>query len=338
MADVLNAFLLLFNFVLLPSLTYGAQLALGALGVTLVFGVLRFTNVAQGDTMAFGAMVTMLVTWWLQSHGVSLHPLPTALGALPVGVAVTAGYLLITDKALYQYFRERRARPEILMMVSVGIMFVTNGIVRLFVGTGDRQFLDGERFLLTVHEVRDFTGLAEGISIRSTQVITIAVTLIILALLAFFLKKTTVGTAMRAYSDNETLAVLSGVSSRQVVMITWILAATLATVAGVLYGLDKSFKPFTYFQILLPIFAAAIVGGIGKPIGAVVGGFVIAFSEIALTYPYRKFAMYLFPDLELDGRLLQLVATDYKFAISFTILVLVLLIRPSGLFRGITTV
>lgn len=338
MADVSSAFLLLCNFVLLPSLTYGAQLALGALGVTLVFGVLRFTNVAQGDTMAFGAMVTMLTTWWLQSHNVSLHPLPTALAALPVGIAITVGYLLITDKALYQYFRERRARPEILMMVSVGVMFVTNGVVRLFVGAGDRQFLDGERFLVTAREVRDFTGLAEGISIRSTQFITITVTLIILALIALFLQKTRAGTAMRAYSDNETLAVLSGVSSRQVVMITWTLAATLATIAGVLYGLDKSFKPFTYFQILLPIFAAAILGGIGKPVGAVVGGFIVALSEIALTYPYRKFAMYLFPELELDGKLLQIVSTDYKFAVSFTILVLVLLFRPRGLFRGITTV
>ena len=82
---------------------------------------------------------------------------------------------------------------------------------------------------------------------------------------------------MRAYSDNEDLALLSGISPARVVMITWIIVAILATFAGSLYGLDKSFKPFTYFSLLLPIFASAIVGGIGNPVGALVGGYVIAF-------------------------------------------------------------
>jgi branched-chain amino acid transport system permease protein len=119
-----------------------------------------------------------------------------------------------------------------------------------------------------------------------------------------------------------------------VVLVAWIIAATLATIAGTLYGLDKSFKPFTYFQLLLPIFASAIVGGIGNPVGAVAGGFVIAFSEVSFTYAYKKFVGYLVPpDWAPDG-LLQLLGTDYKFAVSFVILVLVLLVRPTGIFRG----
>ena len=110
----------------------------------------------------------------------------------------------------------------------------------------------------------------------------------------------------------------------------------LATVAGTLYGLDKSFKPFTYLGLVLPIFASAIVGGIGSPIGAVVGGYVIAFSEIMVTYAYKKFFIYLLPQsLEPTG-LVQLLSTDYKFAVSFSILVIVLLIRPSGIFKGRT--
>jgi branched-chain amino acid transport system permease protein len=96
---------------------------------------------------------------------------------------------------------------------------------------------------------------------------------------------------------------------------------------------DKSFKPFTYFQLLLPIFAAAIVGGIGNPVGAIAGGFVIAFSEVTVTYAYKRFADYLIPGWEPEG-LLQLLSTDYKFAVSFVILVLVLIWRPTGLFRG----
>ena len=135
---------------------------------------------------------------------------------------------------------------------------------------------------------------------------------------------------------NEDLALLSGINPDRVVLFTWLIVAALATTAGVLYGLDKSFKPFTYFSILLPIFAAAIGGGIGSPIGAVVGGYVIAFSEIMVTYAYKKFFMYLLPEsLEPQG-LVQLLSTDYKFAVSFSILVIVLLVRPSGIFKGKT--
>ena len=155
-------------------------------------------------------------------------------------------------------------------------------------------------------------------------------------LLFYFLNRTKTGKAMRAFSDNEDLALLSGVNPDRIVLITWIIAATLATIAGTLYGLDKSFKPFTYFMLLLPIFASAILGGIGSPIGAVVGGYIIAFSEIMLTYAYKKFFIYLLPDSLSPTGLVQLLSTDYKFAISFLILVIVLVLRPSGIFKGKT--
>ncbi|MEM1316291.1 MAG: branched-chain amino acid ABC transporter permease, partial [Pseudomonadota bacterium] len=155
-----------------------------------------------------------------------------------------------------------------------------------------------------------------------------------MAALFWFLQRTRTGKAMRAYSDNEDLALLSGVDPAKVVRVTWIIAAALATLAGVLYGLDKSFKPFTYFQLLLPIFAAAIVGGIGQPLGAVAGGYIVAFSEMSVTYAYRKFLGYLGPEDWSPAGLVQLLSTDYKFAVSFVILVVVLLVRPTGLFRG----
>ena len=138
---------------------------------------------------------------------------------------------------------------------------------------------------------------------------------------------------MRAFSDNEDLALLSGINPERVVAITWIIVAALATIAGTLYGLDKSFKPFTYFQLLLPIFAAAIVGGLGNPVGAIAGGFVVAFSEVTITYAWKKVAGYVLPSWEPDG-LVQLLSTDYKFAVSFAILIVVLLFRPTGLFKG----
>ena len=120
----------------------------------------------------------------------------------------------------------------------------------------------------------------------------------------------------------------------RVVAITWIIVAALAAIAGTLYGLDKSFKPFTYFQILLPIFASAIVGGLGSPLGAIAGGFVIAFSEVMVTYAWKKVVTYIVPEAWAPDGLLQLLSTDYKFAVSFAILVIVLLFRPTGLFRG----
>ncbi len=334
MVDFLNAFVALSNFVLIPAISYGSQLALGALGVTLIYGILRFSNFAHGDTMAFGAMATILCTWALQAAGVSLGPLPTALLALPVGIAATALLLLGTDKLVYQFYRRQRAKPVILVIVSMGVMFVMNGIVRFIIGVDDQRFADGERFVISARTFREMTGLSEGLALRTSTVITVVTAVIVVAALFWFLNKTRTGKSMRAFSDNEDLALLSGINPDRVVMITWIIVAGLATIAGTLYGLDKSFKPFTYFQLLLPIFAAAIVGGLGSPVGAIAGGFVIAFSEVTITYAFKKVLGYLLPEsLEPDG-LVQLLSTDYKFAVSFAILIIVLLFRPTGLFRG----
>ena len=334
MTDLFNAVALLSNFVVVPALAYGAQLALGALGVTLVYGILRFANFAHGDLMAFGAMATIFVTWWFQSIGIGLGPLPTALLALPFGILAAVGLALASDRAVFKFYRERRSAPVVLTIASVGVMFIFNGIVRVLIGPDDRNFADGERFLITAREFRTMTGLDEGIAIRSTQAITLAVAIVVVFALFWFLQRTRTGKAMRAYSDNEDLALLSGVDPARVVLVTWVITAALATIAGTLYGLDKSFKPFTYFQLLLPIFAAAIVGGIGQPVGAILGGFVVAFSEVTITYAYKKFLTYLVPPDWAPEGLAQLLSTDYKFAVSFIILVVVLLVRPTGILRG----
>ncbi len=331
MTDLLNALVLLANFVLVPGLAYGAQLALGALGVTLVFGILRFANFAHGDLMAFGTMITILVTWWLQSLGVTLGPLPTALLALPVGMAGAVAFALLADRAVFRFYRVRKAPAIVVVMASVGVMFMLNGIVRFAIGPDDQRFADGARFVIDARGWREMTGLAEALTIRLPVVVIVVVAAAVVVWLFWFLQKTRMGKAMRAYSDNEDLALLSGINPERVVMVTWIIAASLATIAGTLYGLDKSFKPFTYFQLLLPIFAAAIVGGIGQPFGAIAGGFVIAFSEIILTYPFKRFLEYLGFSPE---SLVQLLSTEYKFAVSFVIMVIVLLIRPTGIFRG----
>ncbi|CUJ95180.1 LIV-I protein H [Ruegeria denitrificans] len=332
--DFLNALVALSNFVLVPAIAYGSQLALGALGVTLIYGILRFSNFAHGDTMAFGAMIAVLVTWGLQAAGVSFGPLPTALLALPFAILGCIVLVLVTDRMVYRFYREQKAKPVILVIVSMGVMFIMNGLVRFIIGPDDQRFSDGERFLISAREFKAMTGLNEGLAIKTSQGITVIMAVVAVVLLFWFLNKTRTGKSMRAYSDNEDLALLSGINPERVVMITWIIVAALATTAGVLYGLDKSFKPFVYFQLLLPIFASAIVGGLGSPVGAIAGGFIIAFSEVTITYAWKKVLTYLAPEnLEPSG-LVQFLSTDYKFAVSFVILLIVLLFKPTGLFKG----
>ena len=334
MTDWLNALVLFTNFVFVPATAYGAQLALGALGVTLIFGILRFANFAHGELMAFGAMVTVLVTWLLQAQGIGISPLPTALLALPAGLLATVAFALLTDRVVYRFYRVKRADPIIMAIVSVGVMFVMAGLIRFIIGPDDQSFADGARFLVRAGEFKRATGLNEGLAIKLSQVLTLVIAVVVVAALFWFLQKTRPGKAMRAYSDNEDLALLSGINPDRVVMITWIITALLAAIAGTLYGLDKTFKPFIFMQLLLPVFAAAIVGGIGQPVGAILGGFVIAYSEVMVTYAYKKFVTYLAPESWAPEGLVQLLSTEYKFAVSFIILVAVLLIRPTGIIRG----
>jgi len=332
--DFVNAIILLLNYIIVPALSYGSQLALGAIFVTIIYGILRFANFATGDMMSFGTMFAVLLTWYFQSLGISLGVLPTALLTIPFAIIMMILYMLTIDKFVFSYYRMKKSPSVMLAMVSIGVMFVTQAIVRIIIGPFDRRFFDGERFILKANEFKEATGLSEGLTIKSTQVLTIIITVIVVSILFWFLNKTKTGKSMRAYSDNEDLALLSGIDPKKVVMVTWMIAGVLATIGGVLYGLDKSFKPFTYFNNMLPIFAAAIVGGIGNPFGAFLGGYVIAFSEIFITYAYKKFFMYVLPESMEPDSLIQLLSTDYKFAVSFSILVIVLLFRPSGIFKG----
>ncbi len=332
--DFINALVLLLNYIIVPALSYGSQLALGAIFVTLIYGILRFANFATGDMMSFGTMVAILFTWYFQSIGLNLGFLPTALIAIPIAIIFMILYMLTIDKVVFSYYRIKKSPPVVLAMVSIGVMFVTQAVVRIIIGPFDRRFFDGEKFIIKATEFKEITGLNEGLTIKSTQLITIILTIVVVSILFWFLNKTRTGKSMRAYSDNEDLALLSGIDPKKVVLITWVIAGILATIGGALYGLDKSFKPFTYFNNMLPIFAAAIVGGIGNPFGAFLGGYVIAFSEVLITYAYKKFFTYILPETLEPDSLMQLLSTDYKFAVSFSILVIVLLFRPSGIFKG----
>lgn len=332
--DIINAFALLTNFVILPALSYGSQLALGALAVTLVYSVLRFSNFAQGDSMAFGTMIVILLTGFMISRGWTISGIPTALLVIPIAIVFTSMYLLTMDRLIYRHYRKIKAKSITIVMSSIGVMFVTGGIVRFVLGATAQKFEDGERFIFSVREFKAYTGLEQGIALKTSQFLTITIAFLLVAFVFYFLQKTKTGKAMRAYSDNKELALLSGIDPDKMVQITWLLVAALTTIAGALYGLDKGFAPQQYHLLLLPIFASVIVGGIGSPIGAIAGAFLVAFSEILLTYAYKKFLIYLLPLSMHPSSLVQLIGSEYKYAISFVILVIVLLIKPTGLFKG----
>jgi len=332
--DIINAFALLTNFVILPALSYGSQLALGALAVTLVYSVLRFSNFAQGDSMAFGTMMVILLTWFMINKGWTISGIPTALLVIPVAIIGTAIYLLTIDRLVYKYYRRIKPKSITFCMASIGVMFVTGGLVRFILGPRPQVFSDGERFIFSVREFKAYTGLEQGIALKTSQFLTITIAILLVGFVFYFLQKTKTGKAMRAYSDNEELALLSGIDPDKVVTVTWLLVAALTTIAGTLYGLDKGFTPQQYHLLLLPIFASVIVGGIGSPLGAIAGAFLVSFSEVLLTYAYKKFLIYLLPLSIHPNSLVQLIGTEYKYAISFVILVIVLLVRPTGIFKG----
>ena len=374
LTDVANAFLWLFNFLILPATTYGSTLALGALGVTLVFGILRFANFAHGDMMAFGTMISLIGVESLNRLGIFTYPIPAGILFLPVAIILTAILAIALDRTVYRYYRSIKSPPVVMVMASIGVMFLLNGLIRLIKGPelqifnarrifpankidtvelierfGNRavqtktdfvtqekvvQVTEPEFVFFTVHDFKQATGLSEGFGLDLIQVLTVALAVTLFIALYWFLMRTRLGKGMRAFSDNEDLALLSGIDPRRIVTWMWLITGALAAIAGTIYGLDKGYKPFTYFQMVLPIFAATIVGGIGKPQGAIVGGYLVAFSEIMITANYKKVANYLLPEnWEVEGNL-QLLGTEYKFSVSFLILVIVLLLRPSGIFRG----
>ena len=165
--EILNAIILLLNYTVIPALTYGSQLALGAIFVTLIYGVLRFANFATGDMMSFGTMFAVLLTYYFQSLGISFGVLPTALLTIPFAIFMMILYMFTIDKFVFSYYRIKKSPPVQLAMVSVGVMFVTQAIIRIIIGPFDRRFLDGEKFILKASEFKEMTGLSEGLTIKS---------------------------------------------------------------------------------------------------------------------------------------------------------------------------
>ncbi|MBE7383264.1 MAG: branched-chain amino acid ABC transporter permease [Leptolyngbya sp. SIO1E4] len=270
----------------------GCILSLGAIGVSLTFGILRFANFAHGDLMTIGAYFGFVL---IQQVGLPFWvSLPIAC-LLAVGVAITIDYLV---------FRQLRSRPPVILLISsFGIALILRSLIQLIWGSDQLVYRQG------IQQSWQFGGL----SLKPDQLVIVVGAIALVTALHFFLQNTKIGKAMRAMADNVDLAKVSGINTERVVLWTWALGAVMACAAGVFLGLDTQLAPTMGWSILLSIFAAAILGGIGSPYGAIAGGLVIGLASELSTL---------------------VISPAYKSAVAFAILVVMLIVRPTGLLGG----
>jgi neutral amino acid transport system permease protein len=277
----------------------GSIIALASVGLTLTYGILRLANFAHGDLMTLGAYFTLVIDGLLAS----------TLGfeniwvAIALGAALTVGVALITEKLLWSPMRDRRASSTTLIIISIGLaLFIRNGITLIWGGAN-------QKYSLPVASAIDFL----GIKIAQNRFIVVLLAVLVILSLHYILQNTKVGKAMRAVADNVDLARVAGINVEQVVIWTWVIAAGLTAVGGGMYGLVTAVRPNMGWFLILPMFSAVILGGIGNPYGAIAGAFVIGIVQEVATY---------------------WIPAEYKLGIALIMMVLVLLIRPQGIFRG----
>lgn len=270
----------------------GSIIALGAVGVSLLFGILRFAHFAHGDMMTLGAYLAFAFVAGLG------WPL---LAAAPLAIVLTAAAAIAIDQTLYR--RLRRTAPVILLFSSFGVALMLRAIIELVWGP------DTVVYDTAIQQPWSFAGLR----IKPDHVTIIVGAVILVTALHLFLQRTRTGKAMRAMADDPDLARVTGINTEQVVIWTWILGSALAAAAGIFLALDTRLVPLLGWNLLLPVFAAAILGGIGQPYGAIFGGLAIGIATEMSTLA---------------------IAPVYKPAVAFAIIVIMLIWRPTGLLRG----
>lgn len=334
----MDVVIFILNKVVISGLVIGSVYALGAVGVTLVAGILRFSHFAHGDVMTMGAFISFVLATMLAATGLHFG-IATGIVVLPLAMVITAIITYGFDIAFYAPLRRRGARPITLLIASIGVTMMLQGVLRLFAGTTTRSFFDNEP--KTIYRIDlGWLGGTRPLTMTQPQAFMIILTLVVVIALALFLTRSRLGKAMRAMADNAALAQVSGINTQLVVRVTWLIAGALACLAGTMLALDVQLKPDLAFNIILPIFAAAVVGGLGQAYGAIAGGFIVGFAETLGVFDWSvllKPLKGILPDFITNAPTLALVPTEYKLVVSFVILVLVLLSRPTGIFKGVST-
>jgi neutral amino acid transport system permease protein len=240
-------------------LAVGSILALGAIGLTLSYGILRLSNFAHGDFMTLGAYLTLGAT----SLGLAFWP------ALLLGSTGTVGFFLLTEKLLWQPLRQRRFASTSLIIISIGLaLFLRNGLILAWGA-------DSWNYQLAVAPAVNLW----GIRVTVNRLVVLGLALLAMVGLHLLLQKTRLGKAMRAVADNLDLARISGINVEQVILWTWVMIGGLTALGGGLYGLITAVRPLMGWYLLLPLFASMILGGIGNPYGAIAGAFTIGLAQ-----------------------------------------------------------
>ena len=329
----MNEFIFFLNKVVISGAVTGSIYAMGAIGVTLIYSILRFSHFAHADLMTTGAFVTFVLTA-LFPHAGSPLGLPTAFVMLPIAMVVTSLLAIGIDKTFYKPLRQHNVKPIVFVMASLGVTFMLQGLVRLLFGTSTRNlYIDDRKEIFRIELPWELA--SRKLVITEPQILLFVFTAVAVIALHLFLTRARLGKAMRAMSDNAELARLSGINVNVVVVVTWVIAGSLAAAAGTLLSLDVTLKPDLSFNLLLPVFAAAIVGGVGHVYGAVLGGFVVGFSESLAVFNWASVLRPLEKAYEWDlPRNLALVPTEYKITVPFFILIAILVLRPTGILKG----
>ena len=293
-------------------IVFGSIISLGAIGLTLVYGIIRFANFAHGDLMSAGAYVALFmvtgVLGWLGVPDTNFGMLSFGwrmLIAFPVAMLVVACVAIALDRILYRKLREKKSHAVILCMSSLGAAFILRMLILIFWGADSLFYRPGL--------LRPAIELPFGVKIRPDQILILFVVFALVVLLHLYLQKTKMGKAMRATADNMELALVSGIDTERVIILTWAVGGALAAAGGILYGIDVQLHPYMGWNFLIPLFAATILGTIGNVYGALVGGLIIGVAEQVST-------AFLLP--------------TYKPAVAFVLMILILLVRPKGIFGG----
>jgi len=293
-------------------IVFGSIISLGAIGLSLVYGIIRFANFAHGDLMTTGAFVALFmvsgVLSWIGVPDSTFGPISFGwrmVIAFPISMAAVAGVAILLDRILYQKLRAKGSGTGVLVISSLGAAFILRMIILILWGADSVFYRPGV--------LRPFLQLPLEIKIRPDQILIIVIVAVLFILLHLFLKKSKMGKAMRATADNMELALISGIDTERVIIWTWGIGGALAAAGGILYGIDVQLHAGMGWNFLIPLFAATILGTIGNIYGALVGGLIIGVAQQVST-------AFLMP--------------TYKPAVAFIIMILILLIRPKGIFGG----
>ncbi|PZU89596.1 MAG: branched-chain amino acid ABC transporter permease [Shinella sp.] len=293
----------------MDGLIAGAMIGLGAIGVTLTYSILRFANFAHGELLSWGAYLAMAVSGalGLLSTGL-LKPIgPFSFGwSLPLAavlaILLTGLLALAVDALLFGRLRKRGSAVIILVMASFGASLALRSLL---------EFIFTSKPAYYTKALQIAVPLGGGLRATPDQLLSLVVTLAAVIAIHLMMARTGIGRSMRAVSENPALSGIAGIDVRKVIMVVWFLGAALACIAGIMTGLLVQIRPYLGHDLLLPLFAAAILGGIGSVPGAMLAGLIVGLSEAAAV---------------------QLVGAEWRAAVSFVILVVVLLLRPRGLF------